>query len=375
MTRLFFLIRSLDRGGAERQLITLVKHFDPARCSVTVATFYDGGALRPEIENLEGVTVRSLRKQGRWDLLPFFWRLFRLARQVRPDVVHGYLSVANELSLFTGRLVGAKVVWGLRASNVDFSRYDRLSRLSFRLGAWLSRYADLIVANSRAGKEHHISHGYAGGKMIVIPNGIDTDRFKADAVAGREVRRNWAIPASASAIGLVGRLDPMKDHPTFLRAAALLAREREDVFFVCVGDGPPGYRRELELLAVDLGVRDRVLWAGGRDDMSAVYSALDVVTSSSAYGEGFPNVVGEAMACSVPCVVTAVGDSALVVGETGVVVPPRDPEALCTGWRALLALAPEVRMELGHAARQRIEREFSVRQLVTNTRQALAHVL
>lgn len=375
MIRLLLLIRSLDRGGAERQLITLAKGVDKSRFAVTVATFYDGGVLRPEVAGVEGIRVVSLGKRGRWDVLPFLRRLVGLARGVRPDIVHGYLSVSNELGWLAGRLVGAKVVWGLRASNVDFAHCDWLPALSFRLGAWLSRYADLIIANSYAGREHHIANGYSGEKMIVIPNGIDTDRFQSNSAAGGEVRRQWAIPEPADVIGLVGRLDPMKDHPTFLRAAALLARERDNVYFVCVGDGPSAYRRNLEVLAEELGVGNRLVWAGGRGDMPAVYSTLDLVTSSSAYGEGFPNVVGEAMACGVPCVVTDVGDSALVVGETGLVVPPRDPEALCAGWRQLLALTPEQRTALGHAARARIEREFSVRQLVVNTEQALARLL
>lgn len=374
MIRLCFLIRSLDRGGAERQLTELIKGLDRSRFAVTVATFYDGGALRPEIESTEGVQVLSLHKKGRWDALPSLWRLAQIIRQVKPQIVHGYLAVANELALM-GRLAGAKVVWGLRASNVDFSRYDWFSAWSFRIAAWLSRFTDLIVVNSHAGKRHHVAQGYCGTRMLVIHNGFDTARFHPDDEAGRRMRRAWGIGAHERLIGLVGRLDPMKDHPTFLRAAVLLARARQDVRFVCVGDGPVSYRRELQALATELGLGERLVWAGALSDMRAVYNALDIATSSSSFGEGFSNVTGEAMACGVPCVVTDVGDSATIVGNSGQIVPPGAPPALLAAWERLLDLPIEDRAALGRAARERIVDEYSLQQLVCKTEAALTTLL
>ena len=120
MIRLLFLIRSLERGGAEVQLAHLVKGLDKTRFAVTVATFYDGGTLRPEIEGIAGVKAVSLHKKGRWDLLPFLWRLHCMLRQEKPQIVHGYMGVANELALIGGNTVAARVVWRLRASNMDF---------------------------------------------------------------------------------------------------------------------------------------------------------------------------------------------------------------------------------------------------------------
>jgi glycosyltransferase involved in cell wall biosynthesis len=203
--------------------------------------------------------------------------------------------------------------------------------------------------------------------MVVIPNGIDTKRFCPDPEARQRIRAEWGVTESEKLIGLVGRLDPMKDHPTFLRAAALLMQEREDVHFVCVGDGPADYRRELHALGEELGLGQRLIWASARGDMPAVYNALDIATSSS-YGEGFPNVVGEAMACGVPCVVTHVGDSARIVGETGVVVPPKDPEALAVGWKSSLARDGS---EVALKARLRVEENFSVGRMVERTEKAI----
>jgi glycosyltransferase involved in cell wall biosynthesis len=371
MIRLLFLIGALNRGGAERQLTLLVKGIDRTRFAVTVVTVADGGALREEIAALDGVAVISLRKRGRWDVLAPLWRLAQVTRRVKPDVVHGYLDVPNILAVVVGKPARARVVWGLRASNVDFALYGRRSAWIHYLAARLSRFSDLIVANSHAGKQHHVSQGFRGERMLVIPNGFDTERFQPDLEAGRGMRRAWGIAESEPLIGLVARLDPIKDHRTFLLAAALLVRERRDVHFVCVGDGPGSYRHELQLLAEDLGLGDHLVWAGELNDMRAVYNALDVGTSSS-LSEGFPNTIGEAMACGVPCVVTDVGDSAVLVGETGHVVPRGAPEAMTAAWVRLLHMSFADRTALGQRARDRIISEYSTQQLVRRTEAALA---
>jgi glycosyltransferase involved in cell wall biosynthesis len=369
-----FLIRSLEWGGAERQLVELVKGLDKRRFLATVVTFYDGGALRPEIMGLDGVTVLSLHKKGRWDLAPLLGRLARIVAQSRPQIVHGYMGIANEMALFTGRAVGCSVVWGLRASTRDFSRYDAVCARSFRVGARLSRFPDLIIYNSEAGRKHHIAQGYRDGRDAVIRNGIDTDRFQPDAEARYRMRAEWGIAAKERLIGAVGRLDPVKDHPTFLRAAAALARERDDVRFVCVGTGPESYRRELEALAEEAGLGRRIVWAGALSDMNAAYNAFDLAASSSS-GEGFSNVIAEAMACGTPCVVTDVGDSAVVVGIDEHVVPPRNPEAMKAAWARLLAIPSEAQAALSRRVRDRIVTEFSVQRLVRRTESCLMEVL
>ena len=168
-------------------------------------------------------------------------------------------------------------------------------------------------------------------------------------------------------IGVVGRLDPMKDHPTFLRAVEMLSRSREQVRYVCVGGGPSEYRAALKKMAGALAVGERVIWAGERLDMRGVYGVLDVACSSSAFGEGFPNVVGEAMASEVPCVVTDVRDSAAVVGDTGVVVPPGSAEGLASAWEVLLALGREGRSTLGEKARRRILENYPLDAMIQRT--------
>ncbi len=370
--KIVFLMRSLNFGGAEGQLALLSKGLMDQDHSVKVAIFYPGGPIQKVLAEA-GVPVLSLDKGGRWDVLGFLLRLGRLLAREKPDVLHGWLGIPNILTVlmmpFFPRL---RVVWGVGAAYMDLSRYDRFSRVAFRLECLLSRFPHLIISNSRAGLDYHAAYGFPQGKMVVIPNGVDTERFRPDPDAGRRVRSEWAVGEDQRLIGLVGRLDPMKDHPTFLRAAALLARDHEDVRFVCVGDGPAGYRAQLAALGNELGLAGRLIWAGSRADMPAVYSALTLATSSS-YGEGLPNVVCEAMACGIPCVVTDVGDSALVVGDTGAVVPPKDPIALVEGWKGMLA-----KIDAGAPlpdARARILSQFGRDALVQRTSKALAALL
>jgi len=208
----------------------------------------------------------------------------------------------------------------------------------------------------------------------VILNGIDTGAFTPDVAQRERLRAWWSVANDETLIGVGGRLHPMKDHRTFLRAAALLSRTHNRVRFACIGTGRSEYRRELLELSEQLGLREQVIWQPARTDMPSVYNALDILTLSS-YGEGFPNVVAEAMACGVPCVVTDVGDSAIIVGDTGVVVPPRDPDALAEGWKRMLARMASEGNHLGDKVRSRIVNEFNQDMLAKRTSETLENVL
>ena len=373
--RILFVIRDLDHGGAQRQLITLVKGLDKERFAVWVMTFYDGGALRLEIEAIEGVRVFSLKKRGRWDWLRSVSNFDHAVRKLKPQIVHGYMGSANEIGLLARFRTGARVVWGIRSSYTDFSRYDWAYSWSYRVGAWLSKFADLIIVNSYAGKADCIADGYAGRRMLVIHNGIDTERFRPDMASRYRTRRKWDVADNELLIGLVARLDPMKDHPNFLRAAHLLCKQRNHVRFVCIGTGPAAYQRELQLLAGALALGDRLRWIQSYRDMAAAYNAIDLAVSASNCGEGFSNAIGEAMACGTPCVVTDVGDSARIVGNPEQVVLPQDPHAFAAACQRILALDPEQRAKLSYASRERIERDFNRQQLVDQTESALLRLL
>ena len=371
--RVLLLIHRLSWGGTQRQLVVLARGLAAAGHDVAVATFYGGGPFDDELR-AAGVEVHDLQKRGRWDLARFAAHGGRVLRGIRPDVVYSFLIAPNLFALaIRPWLDGAPVVWGVRASNMDLDRYDRLSRVTFRAGCVLAHRADRIIVNSLAGLEYHRREGYPADRTVFVPNGIDTDRFRPDTVAGRAVRREWGIDDDRPTIGIVGRLDPMKDHATFLEAAALLAVRRPEPIWVVVGDGPADYSAQLRERATGLRLGDRVIWAGARSDSPAVFNAFDVATSSSAFGEGFPNVVGEALACGRPCVVTDVGDSARLVDDPRRVVPPRNPEALAAAWDASLD-APDLALT-ADSGRMRMVDEYSISALVRRTERELRCVV
>jgi glycosyltransferase involved in cell wall biosynthesis len=201
--------------------------------------------------------------------------------------------------------------------------------------------------------------------MQVIPNGIDCDKFRPDPEARARIRSKWNIAPEVPLVGLVGRIDPMKDHRTFLEAVARTSRT--DYVAVCVGGGADRVFEPLRTLARELDIHDRLHFVGAEGDMPGVYAALDILVSAS-IGEGFSNVIAEAMACGVPAVVTDVGDSAEIVGSTGIVVPPRSPDALARGMEDLLDRRGP---ELSARARQRIVTNFTVDLMVDHTRSLL----
>lgn len=367
--RVVILARSLDYGGAERQMIALARGLHQRGHRVVVAVLYSGGPLERDLHE-RGVPVEVFAKRGRWDVAGFLLRLLRFLRRERPQIVHGYLEFQNVLATAMQPFHGGRVVWGVRASDRPLARYDWLMRVVSRVERRLSRFPGLVIANSHAGREHSVGQGFPASRVIVIANGIDTDRFRPDRAAGHRLRDELGIDRDREVVGLVGRFDPMKDHPAFLEAAARVASERPAALFLCVGTGPAAYGAALAALAERLGLGSRVIWAGARGDMPAVFNALTVAVSSSSSGEGFPNVVGEAMACGVPCVVTDVGDSARVVGDQGEVVPPGDPVALAAGIGRMLERLERDAVD-ATAVRGRIVEHFSVSRLVEQTEAAL----
>lgn len=373
--KIMFLVRSLNIGGAERQMVYLAKGLQESGADVSVTVFYGNGTLEKELHEV-GIPVINLNKSGRWDLISFIKRLFTAVNRVNPHVIYGFLGTPNILTILVKPLFrNIRMVWGVRASNVDLNRYDWLSRVSYRIECRLAKFADLIICNSHAGLDYAIHNGFPISKTMVIPNGIDIERFCPDAEAGKRIRRIWGISDNEILIGLVGRLDPMKDHPTFIKAASVLTRENKDVCFVCVGDGPEPYKTELKYLSLKLGLGGRILWPGACYDMPSVYNALDIAVSSSSFGEGFPNVLGEAMACGTYCVVTDVGDSAKVVGNTGIVVPSNSPDILAEGWRTILARTGDEKAILARQARQRIVDNFSIDSLISKTSDVLTDLI
>lgn len=368
--KLVFLIRSLHLGGAERQLVTLAKSLHARGRPVCVVLFYNEGVLRKDLD-AAGVPVFAANKKHRWDFGGFLKRMIHILRTEQPDVLHAYLTTSNILAaLLKPLLPKVRIVWGIRASNMNLDYYDRFVRFTNWLESRLSGIPDLMIANSHAGRSHCLQIGFPVEKIKVIPNGIDTERFQPNKSAGRAMRQKWQIEDGTKIIGLAARIDPIKDHTTFLQAASVLLKSRKGIGFVCVGKGAEDYTNQLKTLCSDLGIVEHIHWVGAVLEMEDAYNAFDIATLTSYGGEGFPNVVGEAMACETPCVVTDSGDAAWVVGETGAVVPPQSPEALASAWGEMLDADVQA---LGSAARARILENYSITRLVTETERLLWH--
>jgi glycosyltransferase involved in cell wall biosynthesis len=335
---------------------------------VKVLTFYDGGALAAEL-SAAAVPILSLHKRSRWDVLGFSVRLIRLLRQEKPETLYSFLTVPNVVAAVLRPFVPkVRLIWGLRASKFEFAHYDPLARVADRLEQWFSHVPDLIVSNSFAGRQNAIERGFPAARVVVVPNGIDTQRFAFQPHGRQRFRSIWKITDGDLLVGIVARVDPMKGYPTFLRAMAQVGTALAQARFVCVGFGDHASAAQMHALAQELGIGNRTIWAGMQSDMPAVYSALDIVVSSSAFGEGFSNSIAEAMSCERLCVVTDVGDSARIVGDAGFVVRSGDETALTAAvLRCAGVLATQEGAALGAKARARIEANFALANLPRDT--------
>jgi glycosyltransferase involved in cell wall biosynthesis len=336
---------------------------------VSIVVMKPGGVLECECSQI-GIPIIHLQRGARLRILACLVKFVKILRAERPDIIHSYLPVANVLG--TASVVLANVgslVWGVRSSFVDFAHYSPLVKWADFFQRILHPWCRKIIANSEAGRSHLISQGLPGGKVISIPNGIDTQRFVIDRQAGAKHRINWGIAPQEILIGLVARLDPMKDHETFLAAVLLLECCQDCVRFVCVGGGGEGRMAELLEVQHRLGLDGRIHWSGDQADMPSVMNALDMLCLSSK-GEGFPNVLGEALACGVPCVSTDVGDATLIISDQSVTVPTGDPQRLAQAMAVMIK-----RIRAGGVERlqlrSRIVERFSIEALVERTEQTL----
>ena len=363
-----FLIRTLEQtGGAEQQLTYLAQELKTQGVEIQVFCFYGIGELRSSLEQ-HGVPVHEAGKKGRWDL-GFLRKLQRQISAYDPDLLHSYLESANLVTAAAALLNRRmRVVWGVRASDMDLAMYDYSRRVVTVAETALSRFVpDLIVANSLAGTEAAVGRGMPRKKVATVHNGIDANKFRPDKALGRPYRHSWGADDDTLVIGRVARFDPMKDHRLFLSCARELSTLVPNTVFVCVGN----HTTEQGRLAIEharaLGIQDQVRWVMPSTDMVGVFNAMDLVVSTSAFGEGFPNVIAEAMACGVPTVATDVGDSALLLSDQSRIVPRRDKSAMVQAMRAILEKDIGDRKSIGEASRLTIVQRFSLEKMASTT--------
>ena len=361
--KILYVITHLWVGGAEATLTRLVTAERKIADEITVVALRPGG---PHADRMRagGVNVVELNFGSLFGVPAGLYRLARLIARTRPEIVQGWMYHGDLAALvglaLSGRRRATRLGWAIRGSDIDFSRYSLQLRLVVKACALLSRQPDLITANSAAGLKVHLGYGYRPRRAEIIPNGIDTRRFRPDPDLRAAVRRELGIPAEAIVLAHVARVNPMKDHQVFLAAMA----ELPDLQALLIGADTE-----------HLPPQPNTLRLGRRDDVERLLPAADFVVSSSAFGEGFSNALAEGMACGLPAISTDVGDAAIIVGDTGAIVPPRDPQALASAIRELASEERNTYGERSRRARARIVEQFSLERSVSRWSESYAALL
>jgi glycosyltransferase involved in cell wall biosynthesis len=359
--RVLHVITGLDTGGAETMLYKLLQATN-GEVEARVLSLMEGGSNARRIEAL-GVPVGFLgMARGSIPGPATVWRLQRMMREFLPDLVQGWMYHGNLAAWLAMRRCASRprLFWNLRQTLYDIRRETKLTRLLIRLGARLSPAADTIIYNSEVSARQHESAGYAAGKRIVIPNGFDLGFMGCREEARHAVREEFGLAPDALLVGQVARYHPMKGHLRMLQAAVAVGQHNPRARFLLVGLGVTPDNPALAEQVRALGLDGKVILAGERADIARLMAAMDILVSASEWGEGFPNVLGEAMAAGIPCVATDVGDSASVIGDCGALVVPGDPESLAREIEELLDLTPEQRTAIGKRARERVKQCYSI---------------
>ncbi len=356
----------LNDGGAEAVLYRLVCHDGPARHHVI--SLMDEGKYGPLLREA-GAQVTCLNMPRGGLTLRGLWRLWRVLRAGRPDVVQTWMYHGDLVGGGIARLAGVpRICWGIHHTTLEPGKSSRSTIWIARINARLSRWVpQAIVCCAERAREVHAALGYAAEKMVVIPNGYDLERFKPDRGARERLRRDWGVADDLFLIGMVGRFDPQKDHANLISALGEFKRAGGQFRCVLVGKDLTQDNAAINAWIAEQDLAHHVLQLGQRNDIPAVMNALDVHVLSSAYGEAFPNVLAEAMACGTPCVSTDVGDAALIVGDTGWVVPPRNPQALADGLGAAFQAKAQATAWAARqrAVRQRVVDHFSIQKMTS----------
>jgi glycosyltransferase involved in cell wall biosynthesis len=363
--RIAFIITGLSTGGAETMLLKVLERLDRNRFDPYVISLTTIGEVGAQIAAL-GIPVDAVGlKRG----LPGPGGLFRLVgmlKRLKPDVVHTWMYHADLLGGFAARLAGVSAVgWCIRNSTLDRKTTNWKTRAVVNLCAAVSGWVPKnILSCSEAARAIHVALGYEAKKFTIVPNGFDLEKFHPDADRRRAMRSALGIETDAPIVGLIGRFDPQKNHAGFFEVARLLHGRIPMIHFVLAGQGVDKNNAALEDWTTQAGVVSNTRLLGLREDIPQLFTAMDVLVSSSSYGEAFPNVLGEAMACGVPCAVTDVGDSAYIVGDTGRVVAANDMVGLAKAVEELIDLPVADKITLGERARARVATHFEIGAIV-----------
>ncbi len=361
MIKLAFIITGLGRGGAERMLLKLLSAIDRHRFEPRVFCLTTTTDLLGEFEAF-GIKVYTYQLNKPLLALISLWRFLKDCRQFAPHLIQGWMYHGNIFAWLAHKCCPSRLLFGIRASLYDFNFERRLTQWIIRMGSYLSSSTDGIIYVSTVARQQHELIGYTSKKSITIANGFDLDRFNVNPDFRSDYRQRLQLLDTHIAIGFFARFHKLKGFKDLLQAFAAVHKENPLTKLILAGQHIDDHNIALKEIIAHYKLQHHVRLLGQLTHPERCLPALDLFVSPSLQ-EGFPNVVGEAMACGVPCIVTDVGDSALAVGETGFIVPPADPQALA---QAILRRIeqPEKLYSLGQQARQRIKENFSLTTIV-----------
>jgi glycosyltransferase involved in cell wall biosynthesis len=361
--KLVHIITDLSAGGAQSMLLNLLKYADRERYSISVISLTTKGSLGSQIESL-GVQVYCLDMvRGRFHIGKFF-KLILILRGLRPNVVHTWLNHSDLLGGIASKIVGVrKVIWSIHMSNLSTSVNKKSTLFIIKICAILSKWIpDAIISCSNVASKNHVLFGYDNNKIITIPNGFDLDKYHPSMRKKSSLRMDLGLPKDSLIVGMISRYDAQKNYEGFIKASGLIHKERRDIFFVLVGAGVAHHPGLLEAIKKE-GVSSVTYLLGERTDIPNIMASIDILASPS-HGEAFSMVIGEAMACGTPCVVTDVGDSALIIQDSGSVVKPGDMIGFAGEILKIFQLSKHERKTLSVKSRDRISSNFEIKLIV-----------
>lgn len=358
--KIIHVIIGLNVGGAELMLKRLLdSHASLPEINHSVISLTDLGVIGPQLSAL-GVPVTALGMRNPLDIPHLLYRLSKILRRAKPDIVQTWMYHADLLGGLAARMAGiTNIIWGVRTTDLA-NGGKKATVLIRKICALVSKIIPkVIVCAAEASRKAHVAVGYDHKRMIVIPNGFDLSRLNATQEQREKIRLAAGIKPEEIAIGSLGRFNPVKDHLNFIAATALLAEKFPNLKFLLIGRGLEHANTPLMQIISATGYAERFTLLGERQDVAACLKAMDIFCLHSKT-EGFPNVLGEAMAMGLPCITTDVGDAAYLLNGSGIVVPPQDSQALANGLQEMLSLGAEERSALGHSAKSRIYSDFTI---------------
>ena len=351
--KIVHIITGLNVGGAERALYTLLVGGLNNKFENQVISLTDEGYYGPILREA-GIKVICLGMNSGRPSLSGMRRLREVMRANPPDILQGWMYHGNLAAIFARFFVPGlvKVVWNIRTSIDDYLYLSFSRRGIIRLGSLCSKRSDVILFNSNRAMKQHLEIGYLTDLMLTIPNGFDTKVWMPSEHIKNKIRKDLDFKSKDLIIGFIGRDDSQKDSKNFFSAIERVLRTNNNAQIIVIGRG-------LQNAVSHKAILKQVIFLGHCDKVSELMPAFDILCLSSSI-EGFPNVIGEAMACGVPCVTTDVGDAATIVGDTGWIVPPRDSRALSLALLEALSVSQEERHTRGKAARFNIVSKYSL---------------